>query len=79
MSSLEHLPALARSGRETGRWRRWTGALLDLVFPPFCAVCREPLSEERRGPLCTPCWEALERIGEIAATVAVTAAVLASV
>ena len=61
--SLEHLPTLARPGRGTGPWRRWTGALLDLIFPPFCAVCREPLSEERRGPLCTPCWEALERIG----------------
>jgi ComF family protein len=61
--SLEHLPALARAGRDTGRWRRWTGALLDLVFPPFCAVCRASLSDQRRGPLCAPCWDALERIG----------------
>jgi ComF family protein len=63
VSSLEQLPALARPGPQTGRWRRWTGALLDLVFPPFCAVCRAPLSEARCGPLCLPCWDALERIG----------------
>lgn len=61
--SLEHLPTLDRSGRDTGPWRRWTGALLDLVFPPFCSVCRSSLSEERRGPLCARCWETLERIG----------------
>ncbi|HKA61219.1 MAG TPA: ComF family protein [Methylomirabilota bacterium] len=61
--SLEHLPALERPGRDTGLWRRWTGVLLDLVFPPFCPACDAPLSEERRGPLCARCWEALERIG----------------
>ncbi|HEY7203666.1 MAG TPA: ComF family protein [Methylomirabilota bacterium] len=63
MPALEQLPALARPGRPGGLWHRWTGALLDLVFPPFCAVCRAALSEARRGPLCVPCWEALERIG----------------
>jgi len=60
---LEHLPALARSPREPGPWSRWAGALLDLVFPPFCAVCRAPLDDRRRGPLCAQCWAALERIG----------------
>jgi ComF family protein len=61
--SLEQLPPLDRPGHDPGPWRRWTGALLDLVFPPFCPVCRAPLAEDRRGLLCAPCWGALERIG----------------
>jgi ComF family protein len=61
--SLEQLPPLERVGPDTGLWRRFTGALLDLVFPPFCPVCRAPLAEDRHGLLCAPCWEALERIG----------------
>jgi ComF family protein len=61
--SLEQLPPLDRPGRDPGAWRRWTGALLDLVFPPFCPVCRAPLAEDRHGLLCPPCWESLERIG----------------
>jgi ComF family protein len=37
-------------------------ALLDLVFPPFCPVCQGRLGEDRRDPLCGPCWERIERI-----------------
>jgi ComF family protein len=37
-------------------------ALLDLVFPPFCPVCRQRLDDGRRDPLCGDCWEGLERI-----------------
>jgi ComF family protein len=44
-------------------WREWLGAALDLVFPPFCVICRHRLGAGRRDPLCGPCWVALERIG----------------
>ena len=37
-------------------------ALLDLVFPPFCPVCRRRLDDGRRDPLCGECWEGFERI-----------------
>jgi ComF family protein len=37
-------------------------ALLDLLFPPFCPVCRRALGEARRDPLCGSCWGRLERI-----------------
>ena len=37
-------------------------ALLDLVFPPFCPVCRARLGEGRRDPLCGACWAGLERL-----------------
>lgn len=36
--------------------------MLDLVFPPFCPVCRAALEEDRRDPLCGACWSALPRI-----------------
>jgi ComF family protein len=42
--------------------REWLTALADLVFPPFCPVCRARLGEGRRDPLCGPCWARLERI-----------------
>jgi len=40
------------------------GALLDLLYPPFCALCRLPLVPGRRerDPVCARCWERLERI-----------------
>jgi ComF family protein len=60
--SLEHLPALESPRPDAPAWRRWTGALLDLVFPPFCPVCRAALEDDRRDPLCGACWAALPRI-----------------
>jgi ComF family protein len=42
--------------------REWLTALADLVFPPFCPVCRARLGEGRRDPLCGACWARLERI-----------------
>jgi len=60
--SLEHLPALDAARRDAAPWRRWADALLDLVFPPFCPVCRARLDEGRRDPLCARCWRGLERI-----------------
>ena len=36
--------------------------MLDLVFPPFCPVCRQRLGDGRRDPLCKGCWEAFDRI-----------------
>ncbi len=62
MPSLEHVPALDVAPRGPAPWRRWADALLDLVFPPFCPVCRARLDEGRRDPLCGPCWRGLERI-----------------
>jgi len=62
VSALEHLPALEPARPDAPAWRRWTGALLDLVFPPFCPVCRAALQEDRRYPLCGACWAALPRI-----------------
>jgi ComF family protein len=61
--SLEHLPALDRPRPDAAPWQRWVGALLDLVFPPFCPVCRARLEEGRRDPLCGACWTQLPRIG----------------
>lgn len=63
MPLLEHLPAVAPPPAEPA-WRAWTGALLDLVFPPFCPLCRARLGAGRRDPLCGACWQALERIEE---------------
>ncbi len=61
---LEHLPAVAPPPPAEPAWRVWAGALLDLVFPPFCPVCRARLGAGRRDPLCGICWQALERIDE---------------
>ncbi|MFI5374062.1 MAG: double zinc ribbon domain-containing protein [Candidatus Rokuibacteriota bacterium] len=63
MPSLEHVPALDRPRASGAPWRRWAGALLDLVFPPFCPVCRVRLDEDRRDPLCGACWARMPRIG----------------
>jgi len=35
-------------------------ALLDLVFPPSCAACREPLSSSRDEPFCPVCSAAVD-------------------
>lgn len=43
-------------------WPGWVGALADLLFPPFCPVCRARLGAGRRDPLCGPCWQRLERV-----------------
>ena len=43
-------------------WRAGLTALLDLAFPPFCAVCRGRLGEGRRDPLCGGCWGRVRRL-----------------
>jgi ComF family protein len=61
MPSLERLQTVA-SPPGSSAWRGWLGPLLDLVFPPFCAVCRAGLGPGRRDPLCARCWEGIERL-----------------
>ena len=43
-------------------WRAGLTALVDLLLPPFCAVCDAPLREGRRDPLCGVCWLKVERV-----------------
>ncbi len=61
MPSLEHLPSVAPP-RVPPAWRVWYVALLDLVFPALCAVCRAGLGTDRRDPLCGACWHRVERL-----------------
>src|SRR5262245_37091851 len=61
MPSLEHLPSVAQP-RVAPAWRTWSAALLDLVFPALCAVCRAGLGADRRDPLCGACWRRVERL-----------------
>ena len=63
MPQLEHVAPLAPGEATAPRWRPWVTAVLDLVFPPLCPVCRALLSAGRRDPLCGACWQAMERIG----------------
>jgi ComF family protein len=58
LRALEHVAPVAAPSAG----RAWATALLDLVFPPSCPVCRRRPDQGRRDPLCGPCWEALERI-----------------
>jgi ComF family protein len=60
--SLEHFPAVEPPPSGPAAWRAWVTALLDLVFPPFCVVCRAGLGEGRRDPLCGSCWHGVERL-----------------
>ena len=55
---MEHAPVLTAPAAPAP----WLTALADLLFPPFCPVCRERLGAGRRDPLCGPCWDGLERI-----------------
>ena len=59
--SLEHPAPVARGPASEG-WREWLTALLDLVFPPLCPVCRAGLADGRRDPLCGACWQGVERL-----------------
>src|SRR3954463_4231203 len=34
------------------------GALLDLLFPPLCIGCREPVGQT--GGFCAPCWSGIQ-------------------
>src|SRR5262245_31143351 len=59
---LEHRSSVGPSRPAPPHRRVWVTALLDLVFPPFCPVCRQRLGDGRRDPLCGTCWEAFDRI-----------------
>ena len=56
--AVEHASAIVAPAVASG----WLTALADLLFPPFCPVCRERLGTCRRDPLCGRCWDGLERI-----------------
>jgi len=43
-----------------GPLRRALAALSDLVMPPACLVCREPIGTH--DALCAPCWRDIEFI-----------------
>jgi len=38
-------------------------SLLDLLFPPSCAACREPLARSAEGPFCPLCADAVDPVG----------------
>ena len=46
---------LARMARGAGR------AVLDLILPPLCLKCREPVAEPQS--VCAPCWNELKFLG----------------
>jgi ComF family protein len=60
--ALEHVAPLTGPEAAGRGLRPWLTAALDLLFPPFCPVCRSALGPGRRDPLCGACWQALERI-----------------
>ncbi|MBK1883154.1 ComF family protein [Luteolibacter pohnpeiensis] len=47
---------------DRGLFRRWGIAALDLLYPPVCALCEQPLTENRS--LCPPCNDSLPRLRE---------------
>jgi ComF family protein len=51
-----------KTDERRGLWRRAGGRLLDLLYPPHCALCQCRLSDSRW--LCPDCADALPRIGE---------------
>ena len=59
---VEHPQAVATPSGTPAGWRGWIITAVDLLFPPFCPVCRVRLDAGRRDPLCGACWEHLERI-----------------
>ena len=59
---VEQPQALATPSGTRAGWRGWIITAVDLLFPPFCPVCRVRLDAGRRDPLCGACWEHLERI-----------------
>ncbi|MEQ1865550.1 MAG: ComF family protein [Micropepsaceae bacterium] len=53
-----HYPPMDRSLGNLNRMARGAGrALLDLVLPPLCLKCREPVAEPQS--VCATCWHAL--------------------
>jgi ComF family protein len=43
--------------RGEGGWTKAARAVLDLVYPPLCIVCREPVTDP--DSLCPSCWQTL--------------------
>jgi competence protein ComFC len=54
---------MARTSHPDPRvWRRLSSLLLDLLYPPLCAVCQDALAQGRA--LCPTCDQALPRLAE---------------
>ena len=51
------------TGRLSGWLREGANAALDLVYPPHCAACNEPLPPEGNKALCRICAEKIRWIG----------------
>jgi ComF family protein len=43
----------------TSRYSKWPGVGLDLIFPPECAHCRQPIESSALGLLCAECRSTL--------------------
>ncbi len=48
----------------SARWERVFCAVLDLFYPPHCAVCAAPFQEGERAFLCSDCESKIERIDQ---------------
>jgi len=64
MADVDHMspeiPAGARPEITASAYRRTMGALADLIMPPLCLACREPLSVH--DALCPDCWRGIDFI-----------------
>jgi len=36
-------------------------SLLNFIFPPFCASCRQKMLQPKSGLICESCWDSLEK------------------
>ena len=46
-------------GRAIGTLKEWLSIYADLIFPPSCVLCHDPLETGRQGQLCADCLDGL--------------------
>lgn len=56
-------PSSIANGARGGWFRELRGALLGVVFPAGCLLCRQLLTEPTRLPICNACLDSFEPIG----------------